>query len=100
MNAVTREMRNLTDAPTVTFVLNGREITAPVNETLIEIADRLCLHARLVAQTRYFDAETIGDLDERFIDRGGNFAAIEHERNGGSIVEVAHLAGDGVHGVL
>jgi formate dehydrogenase major subunit len=41
MNAVTREMRNLTDAPTVTFVLDGREITAPVNETLIEIADRL-----------------------------------------------------------
>jgi formate dehydrogenase major subunit len=41
MNAVTREMRTFTDAPTVTFVLNGREITAPVNETLIEIADRL-----------------------------------------------------------
>ena len=41
MNAVTREMRNLNDAPTVTFVLDGREITAPVNETLIEIADRL-----------------------------------------------------------
>jgi formate dehydrogenase major subunit len=41
MNAVTREMRNLTDAPTVTFVLDGREITAPANETLIEIADRL-----------------------------------------------------------
>jgi formate dehydrogenase major subunit len=41
MNAVTREMRNLSDAPTVSFVLDGREITAPVNETLIEIADRL-----------------------------------------------------------
>jgi formate dehydrogenase major subunit len=41
MNAVTREMRNLSDAPTVTFVLDGREITAPANETLIEIADRL-----------------------------------------------------------
>src|ERR1700726_1918575 len=41
MNAVTREMRNLNDAPTVTFVLDGREITAPANETLIEIADRL-----------------------------------------------------------
>jgi formate dehydrogenase major subunit len=41
MNAVTREMRTFTDAPTVTFVLDGREITAPVNETLIEIADRL-----------------------------------------------------------
>ncbi len=41
MNAVTREMRNLADAPTVTFVLDGREITAPANETLIEIADRL-----------------------------------------------------------
>jgi formate dehydrogenase major subunit len=41
MNAVTREMRTFTDAPTVTFVLNGSEVTAPVNETLIEIADRL-----------------------------------------------------------
>jgi formate dehydrogenase major subunit len=41
MNAVTREMRTFTDAPTVTFVLDGREISAPVNETLIEIADRL-----------------------------------------------------------
>ena len=41
MNAVTREMRNLSEAPTVTFVLDGREITAPANETLIEIADRL-----------------------------------------------------------
>jgi formate dehydrogenase major subunit len=41
MNAVTREMRTFTDAPTVTFVLDGREITAPANETLIEIADRL-----------------------------------------------------------
>jgi formate dehydrogenase major subunit len=41
MNAVTREMRNLADAPTVTFVLDGREVTAPANETLIEIADRL-----------------------------------------------------------
>jgi formate dehydrogenase major subunit len=41
MNAVTREMRTFTDAPTVTFVLDGRETTAPVNETLIEIADRL-----------------------------------------------------------
>jgi formate dehydrogenase major subunit len=41
LNAVTREMRNLSDAPTVTFVLDGREITAPANETLIEIADRL-----------------------------------------------------------
>jgi formate dehydrogenase major subunit len=41
MNAVTREMRTFTDAPTVKFVLDGREITAPVNETLIEIADRL-----------------------------------------------------------
>jgi formate dehydrogenase major subunit len=41
MNAVTREMRNLSDAPSVTFVLDGREMTAPANETLIEIADRL-----------------------------------------------------------
>jgi formate dehydrogenase major subunit len=41
MNAVTREMRSFADAPTVTFVLDGREVTAPVNETLIEIADRL-----------------------------------------------------------
>jgi hypothetical protein len=59
-----------------------------------------CLHAGLVAQTRYFDAETICDLNERFVDRGGNLAAIEHERNGGGIRECAHLAGDGVHGVL
>src|SRR5579859_4290550 len=39
MNAVTREMRT-PDAATVTFVLDGREVTAPATDTLIEIADR------------------------------------------------------------
>jgi formate dehydrogenase major subunit len=41
MNAVTREMRTFIGAPTVKFLLDGREISAPANETLIEIADRL-----------------------------------------------------------
>jgi formate dehydrogenase major subunit len=40
MNAITRAERALFDAPTVTFVLDGREVTAPSNETIIEIADR------------------------------------------------------------
>ena len=40
MNAVTREMRAHTDAATVTFVLDGREVTALASDTLIEIADR------------------------------------------------------------
>ena len=40
MNAVTREMRAQTDAATVTFVLDGREVTALATDTLIEIADR------------------------------------------------------------
>src|SRR3984957_12592898 len=40
MNAVTREMRAHTDAATVTFVLDGREVTARATDTLIEIADR------------------------------------------------------------
>jgi formate dehydrogenase major subunit len=38
MSAVTREIPN--DAPSVTFVLDGREITAPATDTIIEIADR------------------------------------------------------------
>ena len=57
-----------------------------------------CLHSRLVAETRYLDAETICDLDEGFVGRGGNLTAIEHERDGGGVGKVAHLAGDGVHG--
>src|SRR6202021_3383267 len=40
MNAVTREMRAQTAAATVTFVLDGREVTALATDTLIEIADR------------------------------------------------------------
>src|SRR3984893_1010753 len=40
MNAVTREMRAHTDAPTVTFLMDGREVTASATDTLIEIADR------------------------------------------------------------
>src|SRR3984893_13975449 len=40
MNAVTREMRAHTDAPTVTFLMDGREVTASATDTLLEIADR------------------------------------------------------------
>jgi formate dehydrogenase major subunit len=40
MNAITRIEREQFDAPTVTFLLNGREITASSTDTLIEIADR------------------------------------------------------------
>ncbi len=40
MNAITRlEMASL-DAPTVTFELNGRSVTARADQTLIQIADR------------------------------------------------------------
>ncbi len=41
MNAITRNELAMLDAPTVAFELNGREVTARGNETLIEIADRL-----------------------------------------------------------
>ncbi|MEA3173363.1 MAG: formate dehydrogenase major subunit, partial [Gammaproteobacteria bacterium] len=40
MNAITRTERAQFDAPTVTFLLDGREITASSTDTLIEIADR------------------------------------------------------------
>jgi formate dehydrogenase major subunit len=40
MNAITRTERALFDAPTVKFLLDGREITASSTDTLIEIADR------------------------------------------------------------
>jgi formate dehydrogenase major subunit len=40
MNAVTRHELAQLDAPTVSFKLNGREVTARADETLIEVADR------------------------------------------------------------
>ena len=40
MNAITRAERALSDAPAVTFLLDGREVTASSAATLIEIADR------------------------------------------------------------
>jgi formate dehydrogenase major subunit len=41
VNAVTRAESAQVDAPTVTFRLDGREVTAPANRTLIEIADEM-----------------------------------------------------------
>ena len=40
MSATTPEMRRQTEAPTVSFLLDGREMQALPGETLIEIADR------------------------------------------------------------
>ena len=40
MSTISRELSPETEAPTVTFVLDGREMTALPGETLIEIADR------------------------------------------------------------
>src|ERR1700688_4903510 len=40
MNAITRAERAEFEAPTVTFTLNGRQITALSTDTIIEIADR------------------------------------------------------------
>jgi formate dehydrogenase major subunit len=40
MNAITRIEREEADASTVTFLMDGREITARHSDTLIEIADR------------------------------------------------------------
>src|SRR3954467_8149806 len=40
MNAVTRAELALLDVPTVSFKLNGKEVTARANETIIEVADR------------------------------------------------------------
>jgi len=54
MNALTRQEMAQLDAPVVRFELNGREIEAPANQTIIEIADahgiaipRLCYKAGL-----------------------------------------------------
>lgn len=40
MNAITRNELAQIDVPTVTFELNGREVTGRATETIIEIADR------------------------------------------------------------
>jgi formate dehydrogenase major subunit len=40
MNAITRNELAQIDVPTVTFELNGREVTGRASETIIEIADR------------------------------------------------------------
>ena len=40
MNAVTRKAAAAIDAPMLRFSLNGREVSARANETLIEVADR------------------------------------------------------------
>src|SRR5882757_3206653 len=40
MNAITRTERAQFDAPTVTFLLDGREVTGSSTDTLLEIADR------------------------------------------------------------
>src|SRR3954468_18941719 len=41
MNAVTRAELAQVEAPTVTFKLDGKEVTAPANRTIIEIADEM-----------------------------------------------------------
>ncbi|HEX4151744.1 MAG TPA: formate dehydrogenase subunit alpha [Steroidobacteraceae bacterium] len=40
MNAIPRPQTEPLEVPTVTFTMDGREITAPATDTLIEIADR------------------------------------------------------------
>jgi len=40
MNAITRNEAAMLDAPTVSFTLNGREVSAKANELLIEVARR------------------------------------------------------------
>ena len=40
MNAITRNELAQIDVPTVSFELNGREVTGRATETMIEIADR------------------------------------------------------------
>jgi formate dehydrogenase major subunit len=40
MNAVTRQEMLKLDAPTVTFKLNGRDVSCRADETIIEVADR------------------------------------------------------------
>src|SRR5580692_4292233 len=54
MNAITRAERAQFEAPTVTFTLNGREVTGLSTETILEIADhegieipRLCYKSGL-----------------------------------------------------
>src|SRR6202453_125003 len=40
MNAIPRPQREPVEVPMVTFTMDGRELTAPATDTLIEIADR------------------------------------------------------------
>ena len=40
MNAVTRHELAQLEAPTVTFKLDGRDVTAHANETILQVADR------------------------------------------------------------
>ena len=41
MNAVPRAELAQIEAPTVTFKIDGKEVTAPANRTIIEIADEM-----------------------------------------------------------
>ena len=56
MNAITRIEREEADASTVTFLMDGREITARHTDTLIEIADREGIEIPRLCYTPGMDA--------------------------------------------
>src|SRR5438045_655593 len=53
----------------------------------------------LVAKARDRDAFAVGDLEQCFAAAGGDFAAVEVERDRRALDERRLGAGDGVHGV-
>ena len=72
MNAVTRREQAELDrlqAPLVTFSLNGREITAPASETLLQIADREGVE---IPRLCYVDGmEAVGNCRACMVEIGG-----------------------------
>src|SRR4051794_40481525 len=56
MNAVTRAELAQLEAPTVTFKLNGREVTCRADETILEVADREGLEIPRLCYTEGLDA--------------------------------------------
>jgi formate dehydrogenase major subunit len=56
MNAVTRQELAQLEAPTVTFKLDGREVTCRADETIIEVADREGVEIPRLCYTEGLDA--------------------------------------------
>src|SRR6202051_610822 len=72
MNAITRIDREEADASTVTFLLDGREITARHTDTLLEIADREGVQIPRLCYKAGMDA--VGNCRSCMVERKGERA--------------------------